>query len=559
MNEHNLNFKEQVLNELIALKGEKLQLPHSTTVVALEYASPVSVYLHRFVGNNGNYHTIDVGREFWRIIRHIEVNGSYEIDSSSIVGRTSKYVITLLKNMPAIFTVESDIITGTEKVSLIYKSPLKILSNESESSKENDGCRVTAIVGAGAAIGLGERDNITTKYLTDQLLQNTSGGTQELLKVIQSKLPNKFKCNFEGYFYVVEQFVTFDQDWLNNPVNHTHPFAPFINPDKKVKPNDKKKRPRYVLLEMYQQLMDTIHQYNEYFRKEKDNKLNWYSEFWRKASDFKWDIFTFNYDTTIEQCLESNYIDGYKDNGENTQVFTPKWYLCEFDEGIKHTINHVHGCLLYSGAEPDYSADPEIQAVYSHTQRKWKSYELNKEFLNKVLMGRGVGQTGDFLSQDSIITGLQKTDKIISHPYAFYRTQLDKQLIGNNKVLIVGYSFNDYYVNNMLESLPSYHANYKIVLIDYLSEADDIESRKEYALGEIFKDHNEKKFMLHFVEAVINKGEVKKGDNVWSKFDFSHTKDKYIVSKDEQVMFLYGGFKEASLLKEVIYQFLTNN
>lgn len=552
--------RTDILKALLAIKGQRIPIQFTDTVIELEAASLVSIVILTNIKPDYSLREkarLDIGAPFWRVIQLIEKGGRLILDSTFFSNTLwSRYIVALLKNMPTVFVVDSNVITGLDVIKFRPNGTFSnSFSDEFEHTQNETHLRVTTIVGAGAAIGLGETEGVTTKYITEQLLQKTEAGTQELLKTIHDNIPEKYKNNFEGYFYVVEQLVTFDRDWLNNEDKFTHPLAPFIIP-RKVTPNDKKKRPRYILLEMYRQLMDTINQYNEYFAKEINGKLRWYADFWRTPTELFWDVFTFNYDTTLEKCLERKYIDGYKDSGTDIQMFTPTWYLSEFKHNNKHTINHVHGCLLYSGEEPDFDADSEIQAVYSHTQRKWKSYQANKKFLEKVLMGKGLGQTGDFLAQDSIITGLQKTDKIISHPYAFYRTQLDKQLIENNRLLIVGYSFNDYYVNNMLESLPSYHESYKIVIIDYLSNSEEIDSRQSYALGEFFKEHSEKKFMQHFIETIINKGVVKKGDNVWSKFEYDTTKDQYIISSDTQVMFFYGGFKEASGHRDVIYNFL---
>lgn len=564
---------EEILKALQGIRGQRYELPLSSSTVELEYASmayiTICVYNHR-----GDKRLADISREFWRVVLGVQEKGEYLINYSAYpFARQYKYVVVLLKQMPVIFEVTSDISTSYDIVRFANALPTITKNSPSQAAslykeftdtltkeiKEKYGLkkkRVTSIVGAGAAIELGEKNGITTAYITGQILQNTEARTQALLHTIHKNIPEKYKENFEAYFYVVEQLVTYDAYWLDDKKANIPPFAPFIKPNH-VKPDVKKKRVRNILLEMYMQLMETIHQYNEYFAAEIDGKLSWYTDFWRKAENLYWDVFTFNYDTTIEKALESYYIDGYKEGGENVQTFVPKRYLSEFERNDKHTINHIHGCLLYSGDEPDFSADDDIQAVYSHTQRKWKSYEDNKDFLNKILMGRGLGQSGDYLAQDCIITGLHKTDKIISHPYAFYRTQLDKQLINNNRLLIIGYSFNDYYVNNMLESIPSYHSEYKIVIVDFLSDAEYIESSEKYALGDMFNRQKEKKFLLHFVETIINKGEVKKGENVWNNFNYSTTKDKYIVSKDSQVMFFYGGFKEATRHKDVIYTFLT--
>ena len=557
MNLISLEIRETILRELEALKGQRMQLLNSSTIFELVDASSESIYLHRYINAHGSYHVADIGKEFWRIIRHIEVNGTFELGgTTNHVFVSTKYVITILKNMPTLFHIESDMLTGMEIVRFAAKVT-KVAETENVKSKlmDDDKLRVTAIVGAGAAIELGENEGVTTAYITKQLLEKTESGAQELLKTIQRNLPKEYNNNFENYFYVVEKLVTYDTDWLTKHKNDTNPFSPFVNP-RKITPQKDKIRPRNVLLKMYLQLMDTIHQYDEYFVREQDGKLKWYSEFWNAKNKLYWDIFTFNYDTTIETCLSDNYIDGYMNSNVNTQSFSPIRYLTEFHKSNKHTINHVHGCLLYSGNEQNFKEDIDIRTVYSHNQRKWKTYEANRDYLEHKALTKGQGQSGEFIAQDSIITGLHKTDKIVCHPYAFYRTQLDKQLINNNRLLIVGYSFNDFYINIMLESLAMYHETNKIVIVDFISSKDaDIEQFRGDALGEYFLKDKGKKYMQHFVEAIINKGEAKVEDNVWNQFNYDNSNEKYIVSKDGQVMFFYGGFKEATQHKEAIFEF----
>lgn len=61
-----------------------------------------------------------------------------------------------------------------------------------------------------------------------------------------------------------------------------------------------------------------------------------------------------------------------------------------------------------------------------------------------------------------------KTDKLNILPFAFYHTHLYNCVMRNNSLLVVGYSFGDLYINQVLERMDLIYGNEKrIVLIDY--------------------------------------------------------------------------------------------
>ena len=84
-------------------------------------------------------------------------------------------------------------------------------------------------------------------------------------------------------------------------------------------------------------------------------------------------------------------------------------------------------------------------------------------------------QNGEHLKQTTIITGKNKTEKIAISPFDTYRANLQKCLIQNPNLLIIGYGFADYYINNVLKQFNKVHKNssgnitYFPLLMSYLS------------------------------------------------------------------------------------------
>ena len=130
------------------------------------------------------------------------------------------------------------------------------------------------------------------------------------------------------------------------------------------------------------------------------------------------------------------------------------------NEGTLPTVNHLHGCILYSDENPK-----EHEFEYSHRDL-YKRHTIDKRHLLSI-QWLPSNQVGDSILYSPIITGLKKTDKLCYMPHSIYHAHLVKKILENPSLLICGYSFGDLYVNQILERHKLIHGkNQRVVIID---------------------------------------------------------------------------------------------
>lgn len=301
--------------------------------------------------------------------------------------------------------------------------------------------------------------------------------------------------------------------------------------------------------------MEFINHYDEYFAQHKHDICKWYFDFWSNTT-FKWDVFTLNYDTTIENSLDE-YEDGFEDIEKypDFQRFNPLKLLASHN----HTINHLHGCTLYEHSRM-FIEDTNKQQVFYYDSYDWYKWKNFSKSLN-VWLGMSTStpnaQNGDTIFPSPIITGLNKTDKILPLPFSTYRYNLTDKLIKNNALIIAGYSFGDYYVNNELERMRLYHGDgLRVVVVDcwskgdydYDNERDAIKARLEH-----FDDYELPHEFITFLCKVMRVGFLDYHRDGFNKLTY----DNYYVSPNKQLMLFVGGWKKAiSNYADKIYEFL---
>ena len=156
--------------------------------------------------------------------------------------------------------------------------------------------------------------------------------------------------------------------------------------------------------------------------------------------------------------------------------------------------------------------------------------------------------------QGPIITGLSKTDKVTCLPYDGYRNNFFRCITKNQGLLVAGYSFSDYYINQMFYRMFQAHGDKsRVVLIDswdlqrfYSEEEADDESdvleEKDLhprIIEKFFTLNYGNDEMLMFIKRVTHRDM-----DVWEHFD-RLLLTGLMVSDNGSLMLFIGGFKNA--------------
>lgn len=265
--------------------------------------------------------------------------------------------------------------------------------------------------------------------------------------------------HFELLFHVMEMYLTYASVWSGNNKNpDRYPiFAPFVESTKTYDANAL----RSVMSDFILRIMDIVDGYDSYFATSPASE-QWYRDFFQNAP-WRWDVYNFNYDTTVEQSLR-NYEDGYDDiHGQNYKRFFPQKLMANPDD--LSTVNHLHGCIHFFY---DRATNHDIYN-YSHGDLfRYPDYKTVREMYIGRSQSQPTNQTNEELYAGPIITGLRKTDKLICIPYDYYHAHLGSSLLNSNKLLVAGYSFGDLYMNQQLNRMGLVHGkDRRVVLIDF--------------------------------------------------------------------------------------------
>ncbi len=348
------------------------------------------------------------------------------------------------------------------------------------------------------------------------------------------------KINFEDLLHVLEQINAYKSSW--DEPNTPNRYIPFFAPFTKSNVSASLDYLSDIMRKYMQIIMSVVNDYNDYYINNQ-KKEEWYGKLF--ADKNNWDIFNLNYDTTIEQCL-GEYEDGYEEvEGRGYYKFNPAKL---FDNKRKlSTINHLHGCILYDN-KPDLNVDTintELHDIF-----KFSSYN---EVLNRkehCVISNPTNQAGEPYWGGSIITGLHKTEKNTYYPYSFYHANLVKSILRNNALVIVGYSFGDIYINNIIRNLCLTHGEKtRVVLIDKWNLSGKYDGKcgfDNYILRE------DKAGIVSFM------GKVSEDTNLSNKTFEGNIKNNPLLSKNKKLMLFIDGAKEAATHSEEILNFIDN-
>ncbi len=334
---------------------------------------------------------------------------------------------------------------------------------------------VTIIVGAGAVLDFEHKGIFpSVKNITDEVLkliiQNVDGGERPLLRELYDHVVGKLnrvletnrimppQLNFENLLHVLEMCIAYSGYWSKKYISWLAfpEFGTLIQPDgflKDIQTYD------YIraAYELQKSVMSIVNQYDTSFSENMTSE-RWYRDFWKSFSG-KSNIFNLNYDNTIENSL-GEYEDGFppvKDGEEYSRFSARRYY--ENSRGVS-TIAHLHGQILFSEAK-SYPFDYSIRDMVKN---------LDYETACKNRIGGQfppTNQAKEEYLQSEIVSGLRKTEKMTFAPNNVYLSDLARKVIENKRLTVIGYSFGDLYLNEILGlGMAAHGDDFKVVIID---------------------------------------------------------------------------------------------
>lgn len=412
------------------------------------------------------------------------------------------------------------------------------------------GNAVTVIVGAGAVLDFDHKGVVpSVKNMTEEVLklsiQKVDGGERPLLRELNDFIVGKLnrvgqpeinrwippQLNFESLLHIVEMCISYSGCWHKEYAFWSaYPeFGTLIQPEDFLKDIQTYDYIR-AAAGLQEMVMSIVNQYDTSFREDTASE-QWYRDFWRSLSG-NLNIFNLNYDNTIENSL-GEYEDGFLPikEGEEYSHFSAKQYL----ENPKclSTIAHLHGQILFSEAK---------SFPFEHSTRdmvKNRDYQTARK--NRMMRQQNPSnQAKEEYIQPYIVSGSRKTEKMTFAPNNVYLSDLTRKVVENSRLLIIGYSFGDLYLNEILGlGIAAHGENFKVVIIDrfppYISTYTSLFQHLS----------NRCNPQLHrFVSRLAgNKLSVEIGQDVFPIMVEGY--DEPAISRNGNLMLCYNGFKNA--------------
>lgn len=323
---------------------------------------------------------------------------------------------------------------------------------------------VTSLLGAGASVDIGGPLSTELTTLVRQKMQQIINcpAPVPFIERVGQALDTYFhpqNSHFEDIFFTLESLNSFLKGSSPGTVKDYKPhLGAFLHirdqlyQDWELLYNAKK--------DLISVVADRINQYDHSFSPAAQH--TWYSNFWQDAvSRCQWHIATLNYDHCIESSIGlQNYEDGFEDIGEPFKRFNHNKLL----QSSMTKVMHLHGSIRYGhpnlGNRYIFEDDHEDLYLFDSYQ------DASQTWFNR---SGSTSQSHDETLIGPIITGLRKTDKLLPLPYTSYY-QFQQSLMDSPRLLIIGYSFGDYYINSLLERISRFHGqDRKVVLITYLT------------------------------------------------------------------------------------------
>lgn len=198
--------------------------------------------------------------------------------------------------------------------------------------------------------------------------------------------------------------------------------------------------------------------------------------------------YTINYDRIFPKVYKGNMFEGFTKNLK----FDLKKVLTD---DTSNTYYNMHGSVHYELDWPGNVKYAPERFVYDFGHgASNKTDQDNRKILNS-----------------NIITGFNKTSRILANPYLQFYLRFYQDCLFADKIYIVGYSFSDIHINNAIKTASLANKDMKIICISYMLYNKDIDKETEYdwiTLEGREKNFLSKEFSYNIFESIADRSNI---------------------------------------------------
>lgn len=201
---------------------------------------------------------------------------------------------------------------------------------------------------------------------------------------------------------------------------------------------------RAVLLRIFEKILEAKFRCG---KQDQSQKLREMLDCLRK--EFRLRVFTLNYDDIVDEAMPSAF-DGFEspvddDQHDDARAFSAR----EFAERYSHepeTLVHLHGSVRFGR---------RLSGLVKYTRA-----ERAREAIEGTISSDHQ-ENGTLIPADPIISGLNKSAKLIQNPVPFgyyFRAFIDS-IVQSPRLLVIGYGGRDDHINAWLRQMPEIHGD----------------------------------------------------------------------------------------------------
>jgi hypothetical protein len=173
--------------------------------------------------------------------------------------------------------------------------------------------------------------------------------------------------------------------------------------------------------------------------------------------DFTIRMYTLNYDDIFRQLLQSkgkSVLDGYFPSAESKQFDIPTDLKSIVLDGENHCHYNLHGSWFW-----------RVKALNENGIAGYRYLKSIHGVINSSVASKEI-EKGNAILLTNIISGYQKVQKTAISPFRQLFSSLDRDCLVADELFIVGYSFGDEHVNDIIRNARRHNVNLRITIID---------------------------------------------------------------------------------------------